>query len=53
MKNGKNPNRKQRIAISAVGIKADNWLIYKHDTKLSQLHITHRNTGTVRVIPTY
>lgn len=49
MKNGKNPTRRQKMAIKAVGLSPDNWLINK--ALHNQLHIEHRNTGTKKVIP--
>lgn len=51
MKNGKNPTRQQKIAIQSIGLTPSNWLVNKVDTKYNMLHISHRYTGTVRVIP--
>ncbi len=49
MKNGKAPTRKQRMAMKAVGLNCENWLIYKRIDGM--LYIVHRNTGSKRKIP--
>ncbi|WP_408863360.1 DUF6906 family protein (plasmid) [Aneurinibacillus thermoaerophilus] len=49
LKNGKNPKRKQKLAISKACLNPDNWLITK--SLPNELHIVHRETGTKRIIP--
>jgi hypothetical protein len=48
MKNGKRPNRAQKIAMKAAGLTPEKWLIYKktHET----LELVHRETGTTKTI---
>lgn len=46
---GKNPTRKQKIAIKSVGLNPNNWLVTK--TFSREIQIVHRNTGTKRVVP--
>jgi hypothetical protein len=49
MKNGKAPNKRQKLAMKSVGLNYDHWLIYKAiDDKL---HLVHRETGTTKIIP--
>lgn len=51
MKNGKKPTRQQMKAMRGVGLAPENWLVYKVDSKQNALHITHRNTGSIKIIP--
>jgi len=51
VKNGKRPTRAQKQAIKDMGLVVENWLVFKTDTQLNRLYITHRKTGTVKVIP--
>ncbi|MCM3223358.1 hypothetical protein M3644_26770 [Bacillus cereus] len=48
MKNGKKPNKREKILIESKGLKPDEWLIYKKVAK--KLHLVHRGTGATRVI---
>jgi len=49
MRSGKKPTRKQKQAIKSAGLNYKNWLVVRnlHD----ELHIAHRETGTIRIIP--
>lgn len=49
MKKGLKPNRKQKEAIEYAGLNSDNWLVFKNLE--DELHLVHRNTDKVRVIP--
>ena len=49
MKNGKAPHKKDKIAMSKVGLNHENWLVFKRVDNM--IHIVHRITGTVRIIP--
>jgi hypothetical protein len=49
MKNGKKPTRRQKEAIRYVQLNPDNWLVVK--SLPNELHIMHRETGSIRVIP--
>ncbi|MED3090360.1 DUF6906 family protein [Bacillus toyonensis] len=49
MKNGKNPNKKEKIHINSYNLNPDSWLIYKKAD--GQLHLVHRHTNSIRVIP--
>lgn len=48
MKNGKNPTRRQKIAIKEAGFKPENWLVYKIQGEL--IHIVHRLTNTMKIV---
>ena len=48
MKNGKNPTRRQKIAIKDAGLNPDDWLVFKAEATV--LHIVHRNTGITKII---
>ncbi|GIP25513.1 hypothetical protein J23TS9_06430 [Paenibacillus sp. J23TS9] len=48
MKNGKNPSRRQKIAIKEAGFNPDNWLVCK--ALDDRLELTHRLTGTTKII---
>lgn len=47
--NGKKPTLKQKRAIKAAGWNPDNWLVIKSPSR--ELHIQHRHTRTVKIIP--
>lgn len=46
MKHGKAPTRRQKIAITEIGLDPADWLVTKKLTHV--LEIVHRNTGTKR-----
>ncbi|MDO3374552.1 hypothetical protein QJ529_17955 [Bacillus paranthracis] len=49
MKNGKKPNKREKIHIQSHDLNPQDWLIYK---KVNQeLHLVHRFTGATRIIP--
>jgi hypothetical protein len=48
MKNGKRPNKSQKIAMKAAGLTSGKWLIYKKTHE--HLHLVHRETGTTKTI---
>ncbi|WP_168928326.1 DUF6906 family protein [Paenibacillus ginsengarvi] len=49
MKHGKRPTRREKTMIAAAGLRTHNWLVTK---RLPQsLHLTHRVSSTVKVIP--
>jgi hypothetical protein len=48
IKNGKRPNKNQKIAMKAAGLNPDNWLIYKKTHE--SLELVHRETGTTKTI---
>lgn len=49
MKQGKRPTRREKQLIADAGWKPDNWLVTKRLPR--SLHLTHRQTGTIKVIP--
>ncbi|WP_180953711.1 DUF6906 family protein [Bacillus sp. T33-2] len=49
MKHGRRPTKRQKIAMKAVGLNFENWLVYKVTD--GQYHLVHRYTGTTRKIP--
>jgi|HigsolmetaGSP12D_1036236.scaffolds.fasta_scaffold00847_11 hypothetical protein len=49
MKSGKRPTRRQKQAIKWAKLNPDNWLIVKNLP--DELHIVHRETGTLKIIP--
>ncbi|WP_176543300.1 DUF6906 family protein [Bacillus cereus] len=51
MKNGKKPNKREKILIKSQGLNPDNWLIYKKVA--NELHLVHRFTDATRVIGNY
>ncbi|MDQ0228442.1 DUF6906 family protein [Metabacillus niabensis] len=51
MKQGKRPTRNQKMLIKQVGLNPNNWLIVKNLQHEHELHIAHRETGRLRVIP--
>ncbi|WP_432803469.1 DUF6906 family protein [Alkalihalophilus marmarensis] len=48
MKQGKNPNRRQKESIKQSGLNPDNWLVSKAND--DQLLLIHRETGRTRVV---
>ncbi|MEK3947305.1 hypothetical protein MHB46_02285 [Paenibacillus sp. FSL H7-0703] len=48
MKNGKNPNRRQQIAITEANLNPDNWLVFKVEP--AAMHIVHRISGKTQII---
>jgi len=48
MKQGKNPTRKQKLAIMVARLNSDNWLVTK--ALSGELHLEHRHTGRARVL---
>lgn len=48
MKNGKRPNKTQKITISKAGLNAAEWLVVKNLD--SELHIVHRGSGLIKVL---
>lgn len=49
MKNGKNPSRNEKVHIAAFRLQPANWLISKKTSE--KWLLVHRNTGTVKAIP--
>lgn len=49
MKSGKKPTREQRKSIEYSRLNSDNWLVHKNLN--DELHLIHRETGTIRKIP--
>lgn len=49
MKHGKKPTVKQSTIIKKFGLNQENWLVIKNLP--DELHIAHRETGRVKVIP--
>lgn len=49
MKNGKRPTKREKIHINAYNLNPDNWLIFKKVD--GELHLVHRHTNSIRVIP--
>lgn len=49
MKHGKRPTRNQKKAVFAAGLNPNNWLVFKK--KDNELHLVHKETGTIRVVP--
>ncbi|MNP84498.1 hypothetical protein D3C76_1838350 [compost metagenome] len=48
MKQGKNPTRRQKIAIKDAGFDPDNWLVSK--ALDDRLELIHRYAGTTKII---
>lgn len=48
MKNGKRPNKAQKITIKEAGLNPDNWLIVKKVNGTYEL--IHRETGSIKTI---
>jgi hypothetical protein len=51
MKQGLRPTRRQKLAMQAVGLNHENWLVAKNNN--GQLLLVHRETGQSKTIPTY
>ncbi|MHB0799906.1 hypothetical protein PVK73_09350 [Bacillus thuringiensis] len=49
MKNGKRPTKQEKIHINSYKLNSENGLIYKKAD--GRLHLVHRHTNRVRVIP--
>mgnify|MGYP000922273984 CR=1 FL=1 len=49
MKHGRRPTRAQKIYIKWCGFNPANWLVVSENGE--ELLLTHRYTGTVRVLP--
>ncbi|WP_353053736.1 DUF6906 family protein [Bacillus thuringiensis] len=49
MKNGKKPTKREKILIKSQNLNPENWLIYKKVE--GELHLVHRHTNSIRVIP--
>ncbi|WP_020615781.1 DUF6906 family protein [Paenibacillus daejeonensis] len=49
MKGGKKPTRRQKQALQYVNLNPANWLVCKVENE--RLHVQHRNTGTIKIIP--
>ncbi|MCP1355437.1 DUF6906 family protein [Aneurinibacillus migulanus] len=49
MKNGKRPTRKQKLAMKAVRLNPENWLVTKNLP--GELHLVHRETNRERKLP--
>lgn len=49
MKNGKVPLKKDKLAMANVGLKHENWLVFKRVDGM--IHIIHRATGQTKEIP--
>lgn len=48
MKNGKRPSKLQKQAMTAAGLKHDEWLVVKNLP--SKLHLVHRVKGEIKEI---
>lgn len=44
MKQGKNPNKKQKVAMTNAGLDFKDWLIFKNFEHLNELQLVHRVT---------
>jgi len=51
MKQGKRPTKKQSSLIQSYGLDHSNWLVVKNLP--DELHISHRETGSLRVLPNF
>ncbi|MEZ2660536.1 DUF6906 family protein [Aneurinibacillus aneurinilyticus] len=49
MKQGRKPTRKQKLAMKAVRLNPENWLVTKNLP--GELHLVHRETDSRRTIP--
>lgn len=49
MKQGRRPNRKQKIAMERCGLNYEKWLVFKIIE--GNLHLVHREAGTTKIIP--
>lgn len=48
MKNGKKPNKREKIHIQAFNLNPEHWLIFKKVNE--ELHLVHRFTSDTRII---
>ena len=48
MKNGKRPNKAQKISMVAAGLNASEWLVVKNLD--SELHIVNRNSNDLKIL---
>lgn len=51
MKKGKRPTLKQIVLLQSSGLNHENWLVVKNLP--DELHIIHRETGRLRVLPNF
>ncbi|WP_442951499.1 DUF6906 family protein [Paenibacillus sp. GYB004] len=49
MKQGKRPTRREMKVLAGFGLSPESWLITKRLP--ASLHLIHRQTGTIKVIP--
>ncbi|WP_176546195.1 DUF6906 family protein [Bacillus toyonensis] len=49
MKSGKRPTKREKMHINSCKLNADEWLIFKKVD--GDLHLVHRHTNSIRVIP--
>ncbi|MCU4822708.1 DUF6906 family protein [Bacillus cereus] len=49
MKNGKKPNKREKIHIQSHNLNSEDWLIYKKAN--GEMHLVHRTTGATLIIP--
>ncbi|WP_186323831.1 DUF6906 family protein [Bacillus thuringiensis] len=49
MKNGKRPTKREKMHMNSYSLNPENWLIYKKAD--GRLHLVHRHTNSIRVIP--
>ncbi|WP_180230443.1 DUF6906 family protein [Bacillus thuringiensis] len=49
MKNGKKPNKREKIHIQSHDLNPQDWLIYKKVN--GEMHLVHRITGATHIIP--
>ncbi|HHT7155019.1 MULTISPECIES: DUF6906 family protein [Bacillus cereus group] len=49
MKNGKKPNKREKIHIQSHDLNSEDWLIYKKVN--GEMHLVHRTNGATRKIP--
>lgn len=49
MKNGKKPNKREKIHIQSHNLNSEDWLIYKKAN--GEIHLVHRTTGVTCIIP--
>ncbi|WP_170957363.1 DUF6906 family protein [Bacillus thuringiensis] len=49
MKNGKRPNKREKIHIQSHDLNPQDWLIFKKVN--GEMHLVHRTTGGTCIIP--
>jgi len=49
MKNGKKPNKREKIHIQSFNLNPEHWLIFKKVN--GEMHLVHRFTSATRIIP--